>query len=125
MKTAVDINWGRISPDAAVTEFVDEQVGRLESLFDRIHSCQISLDSVRPIRSRFGEFQVTVRVLVPRRELVVKNVGRYDSTASVFPVLSNSFNAMARKVRNYKQTLRHDGDRESIRRLVPEMADVA
>lgn len=125
MKTAVDINWGRVTPDEAMTEFVDEHVGRLESLFDRVHSCQITMDSVRPIRSRVGEFQVVMRVLVPKRELVVKHTGRYDSKSSIYPVLAMSFSAMSRKLREYKQSLRHTGSRESIRRLEPELMEVA
>lgn len=126
MKSAVNINWGRVTPDEDVAEFVEEHVGRLESLFDRVHSCRITMDAVRPIRSRVGEFQVVIRVSVPRRELVVKHAGRSDLKSGVFPVLAASFNAMTRKLREYKQSLRHTGgDRQSIRHLEAELMEVA
>ena len=113
MQNQVQISFHGIDHSDAVESNIRERVAKLDKMFDRITSCRVVVEAEHHGHSHLNPthkpYLVSVKILVPGDELVVKNdkknVNDHDD---VNTAVRDVFSTMERRLKDYVRRRWHD-----------------
>lgn len=116
MQIPLQITFHGVDHSDAVEARVREKVGKLESLYDRITSCRLVIESHHRNTSNLhhkGEpFHIRIDVTVPGTELVVKRDPKdVHQNEDIYVALREAFDSMERQLKDYAS--RQRGEQKS------------
>jgi len=109
LQTPLEITFVDSDPSPAVEARVRERVARLERHFSGITSCHVYVASPHHHQRKGRLYEVRLEVRVPGSELAITGrPGDVNAHADVYVAIRDSFDAMERRLEEWKRTLRGD-----------------
>lgn len=107
MQTPLEIAFVDTETSAAVEARIRERVERLERHFDGITSCHVYVAAPHQHHRKGNRFEIRVEVRVPGQELAVADKpGDINAHEDVYVAIRDSFDAMERRLEDWKHRLR-------------------
>jgi ribosome-associated translation inhibitor RaiA len=109
MQTPLQITLRHAPPSPALEAHVREQVSELETCFDRIVSCRVSIEAPSRHHRHGGLYRVRVDVGVPGNHIVVgRPADEHATHADPYVAIREAFHAARRKLDDYLRRVRGD-----------------
>jgi ribosome-associated translation inhibitor RaiA/cold shock CspA family protein len=111
MQTPVDITFREIERSEAVEARIQDWVGKLERVFDRIMSCEVLVETPHRHHLKGRQFHVRIKLTVPGGEIVSSHdPGPDEAHEDVYVALRDAFLATKRQLEEYVRKNLHRGD---------------
>ncbi len=99
MQSALQVRFHGIDPSAAVETAIREHVKKLEQFYDRLISCDVSVESRHQHHRQGNLFTVHIRLAVPGGEIVVaRDPERDPRHEDAYIALNDAFRAARRQL---------------------------
>lgn len=96
MDHPVDIALRGIAPSGALERYIGEQARRLDSICDRIRSCQVVAEAQPREPAQGGQLAVRLIVTLPGTEVVVNR----EHASDIYAAVRDAFAAADRQLRD-------------------------
>ncbi|MFI5305890.1 MAG: ribosome hibernation-promoting factor, HPF/YfiA family [Polyangiales bacterium] len=104
MQRPLQISFRGMESSPAIEERIQERVGRLERVFDRITSCHVTVEAPHQHHQKGRIFDVRIDLRVPGAELMTKHEGSHNHAhEDVYVALRDAFDAAERRLEDYAQ----------------------
>lgn len=97
MSIPTEIMWHQLEPSEAVETSVQRWVARLEHLYDRIMSCQVTISQPHKRHRHGAEFCVNVVLDIPGGEIAASHVRHED----IYVAVADAFRAARRQLTDH------------------------
>jgi ribosome-associated translation inhibitor RaiA len=106
MQTPLRITFHQLPSSAALEARVQKSVDELESLFDRIVSCHVTIEAPQEHRHKGGLYRVRIEIGVPGARIVVgRSPDEDDAHADAYVALHDAFRAARRRLDDHAKQL--------------------
>lgn len=123
MQSALQVRFHGVDPSAAVEAAVREHVQKLEQFYDRLISCDVSLEARHQNHRQGNLFTVHIRLAVPGGEIVVARDRERDPRhEDAYVALNDAFRAARRQLEELAGK-RTDQAKRSTARRAPKGKD--
>jgi ribosome-associated translation inhibitor RaiA len=105
MTSPLELTFHGMTPSAAVEASAERWLSRLQLTYDHIQRCSVVIDLPHKHQRQGRQFQVTIELAVPGREIAVTHApgsGHDD----VYVALSDAFRAARRQLQDHAQIRR-------------------
>jgi ribosomal subunit interface protein len=107
MQVPLQITFRAVPPSPVVRERVEHHVAKLETFFDRITSCHVTLDAPHRHRSQGNHFSVRIDINVPGREVVVtRDPAERSVREDLFGAIDEAFADASRLIEEHARRAR-------------------
>jgi len=109
MQVPLEITFRGMDPSESIDKEIRNHVESLEKFYDRITSCHVTLELPHRHKTHGKQFDVTIIMAVPGRELVVSHrPGKDETHTDAYIAIRDAFRAMRRELQDYVRELRGD-----------------
>ena len=109
MQLPVQITFRNVVRSDALEEKIRERAIRLDSYYDRITSCHVTVEAPHRHQHQGKLFQVVLHLVVPGTELVVNRAPQeHHAHEDVFVAVRDAFDAASRQLEDYSRRQRGD-----------------
>lgn len=109
MKTPIQIAFHQIAPSAALEARIRELADELDTYFEGITSCRITVEMPHRHRHQGQRYRVRIELHVPGEQIVVGRSGeRQPAHEDAYVALNDAFRAAKRQLKDYAQRLRRE-----------------
>lgn len=109
MQVPLEVTFRGMDRSEAVEMEIRKHVEHLETFFDRITSCHVTLELPHRHKTHGKQFEVRILVAVPGRDLAVSHrPGKEETHTDAHLAIRHAFRAMRRELEDYVRELRGD-----------------
>lgn len=109
MKNPVQITFRNMDPSPAIMKHIEGQVEGLDSIFENITSCQVTVEAPHKHKHQGNIYHISIVLRVPETELVVsRSQEENQAHEDIYVAIRDSFDAMERQLIRYAEKLRGD-----------------
>ncbi|HSF16001.1 MAG TPA: HPF/RaiA family ribosome-associated protein [Vicinamibacteria bacterium] len=127
MEHRVQITCRGFDPTEALERAVEEKANKLETFFDKIESCHVTMEAPHRHHRKGNLYHLRVRLTVPGEEIVVSHdPPEHAQNEDIYLVVNDAFKETARRLEDYVRRRRgkvkhHVGPLHArVARLFPE-----
>ncbi len=111
MQPSVEINFREMEKSDAVEARIQEWIGKLERVFDRIMRVEVTIQTPHRHHQKGRQFHVRISVGVPGQDIVTSHDPGPDEThEDVYVAIRDAFQATRRQLEDYVRRSLHRGD---------------
>lgn len=109
MQVPLEITFRGMDRSEAVDVAIRNHVDSLETFYDRITSCHVTLELPHRHKTQGRQFEVKIILAVPGRDLVVSHrPGKDETHTDAYIAIRHAFKAMRRELEDYVRETRGD-----------------
>ena len=109
MQRSISIIFRNMDPSPAVEDRIREHAAKLEHLFHRIISCQVTVDVTGDRHHKGKLYRVGVIVRIPTGEISVRGPGpKNHAHEDIYVAVRDAFDAIARRLEDRARRMRGD-----------------
>jgi len=109
MQTALQITFRHLPPSPALETQVRSSIDELETFFDGIVSCRVSIDAPHHHQHQGGLYRIGIDIGVPGDRIVVgRSPDEHSAHEDAHVALRDAFRAARRQLEDYVRRLRGD-----------------
>jgi ribosomal subunit interface protein len=110
MELPLEVLYNGVKPSETMASRIQEQVGKLERICDRIIRCRVTVDEPAKHQKKGSTFHVTIDITLKGSEIVINRQGDNDPAHEhVYTALNDAFEAARRKLDSYVERRRQKG----------------
>lgn len=107
MQTPLQIAFRNLERSEAIAAKIEERAAKLESYYDPIIGCRVTVEAQHKHHRRGNQFHVRVDVTVPGGELVAsREPDEHHSYSDVYVAIRDAFDAMRRQLEDHARKQR-------------------
>lgn len=107
MQTPLQIAFRNFERSEAIAAKINERAAKLESYYDRIIGCRVTIEAQHKHHRRGNHYHVRIEVTVPGGELVAnREPDEHHSYADVYVAIRDAFDAMRRQLEDHARRRR-------------------
>lgn len=107
MQVPPEITFRNLEPSDAVKARIQEEVGKLEEIFDRVITCRVMVEVPHQRHRSGNHYHVRIELSVPTQELVVsRDPADRRTRENLNASITHAFEEMQRQLRDYAERLR-------------------
>jgi ribosome-associated translation inhibitor RaiA len=115
MPIPTHVQYRGLDPSASVDTYVEKRVARLERIFDRVHSCAVTIEIPHRHQQHGRRFHVAIVVEVPGRTLSVNHDPGVDAAhGDVYVAVRDAFRAVRRQLEEHANLVRGEHRRPAF-----------
>ncbi len=109
MDIPIRISFHGIDRSPAIEDYVRQRASKLETFFDRIVGCHVTLEAPHQHHRHGRQYRVLIDLAVPGAELVVgRTPGRDRTREDAYAAIDDAFDDAGRVLQDYVRKLRGD-----------------
>jgi ribosomal subunit interface protein len=109
MQLPLEITFRNMDPSPSVEEVVRDKSSKLERFFDRIVSCNVTIEAPHRHQHKGKLYKVRIDIGMPGKDVHVNQEGpKNQAHEDVYVAIRDAFDAAARQVEDYARRLRGD-----------------
>jgi cold shock CspA family protein/ribosome-associated translation inhibitor RaiA len=109
MQTPLRVTFHQLPPSAALEARVRAHVDGLETIFDRIVTCRVSIEAPSRHHHHGSLYRVHIEIGVPGRQIVVgRSPDEHAAHTDPYVAVNDAFRAAHRRLEDYVRRLRGD-----------------
>lgn len=108
MQVPLEVTYRGVEKTDAIDELVNEKVGKLETVCDRLNSCHIAIEKIHDRPSSGSPYRVRIDMRVPGQEVVAEsNPGEGVQYNALDAVIRDAFDAARRQLQEITERQRN------------------
>jgi len=109
MEVPLELSFKNMEQSDAIKALVQEKVARLDSLYDRLTSCRVSVEAPHKQHRKGNQYHVRIFMGVPKGELVVsRDPGDVHAHEDLRIAIRDAFGAAERQLKEHARKFRGD-----------------
>ncbi len=109
MQTPLQITWRHMDASEALAERIHAESARLETLYDRITSCHVTVDQPHKHQKTGQHYRVGIELHLPGEVIVVgRDPNQHDNFADAYAAVNEAFSEAGRRLQDAVQRLRRN-----------------
>lgn len=126
MRSRLQITFRGLPPSEAIEAKVRERAEKLDSLFDRITSCRVHVESPHAHQHKGKLYEIHIELSVPQHEIVVSRAANANHAhEDVYVAIRDAFDAATRQLEDHVRRQRGEvkNHPQAALRVVPTPED--